>query len=72
MLWRHPSGHVLRAHGPTPPLDGSQPRSWARRTFQGGKATNSYGVPAPTCPHVYHLLTSTARTMRACAANISI
>ena len=64
-------GVCFRAHGPTHPMDGSRPRSWARRTYMGGNATNSEGMSAPTCPHVCLLLTCTAPVPRARTANIS-
>ena len=42
-----------RARGPAHPVDGSQPRSWARMTFPNGKSdTTSEGSPAPARPHV--------------------
>ena len=41
-------GVCLRAHGPAHPLDGSQPRRWARRTFLNGKSDDRCeGAPTP-------------------------
>ena len=42
-----------RARGPAHPVDGSQPRSWARMIFPNGKSdATSEGSPAPARPHV--------------------
>ena len=48
-------GVCFRAHGPTHPMDGSQPRRWARRTFLNGKSDDwREGAPAPPA-HMCHI-----------------
>ena len=51
-----PRGVCFRAHGPTHPMDGSQPHRWARRTFLNGKSDDRCeGAPAPPA-HMCHSL----------------
>ena len=60
-----PRGVCFRAHGPTHPMDGSQPHRWARRTFLNGKSDDRCeGAPAPPA-HICHIFLACPVAVRA-------